>query len=174
MNKIITDPVNINLPLTAFIDAQAEMFRAAVVAFYELSTYSLSHLHTQIMISDRISAAILRLVEFVDAELLAAVEDVAVKSAALSRAGFDFDQVYPDGSGDSVGKAILRIAENFAPLSVTTTRADVEADFNEIFNPSDLKQDEAGQTLFSKTLDFAVSAASLNALVLSRQTPIVP
>lgn len=120
------------------------------------------------MVSTKISATILNLISFSDPQLLEVVEKTAATAGDLARAGFDFDAAYPDESGEPVASSILRLAENFAQIPSSEVREQVQEDFKNVFAPSDMDQEKAGEMLFVATLDFVVAATALNDLIASR------
>ena len=120
------------------------------------------------MISEKIKDLILARINFPDQEVLNAVEALAASAGALGSDGYQFDDVFPDGSGDGIANGVLKLADAFADIATTDKAAAVKQAFIDVFSAPTPEQEAAGEKLMASALDFDIAANSLNTLLANR------
>lgn len=121
------------------------------------------------MVSDKIKALILNRIDFADDELRDAVEDLTTAAAALASAGDQFDDVFPNDSGDAVADGVLTLADAFADVAAPDKNEVVKKAFRDVYSATTPEQEAAGEALFAAGLDFDLAANALNDFIDSRQ-----
>lgn len=117
------------------------------------------------MISEKIKSLILGRIDFANAEVLEAVENLATASADLATAGEQYDDVFPEGSGDAAADGALNLADAFAAVANPDKIAFVKEAFNAVYYSTTPEQETAGEALFAAALDLDLAANKINELL---------